>query len=249
MGRGKHSAYGGEDYSFNSSYKSSFESKSEPDFEPELEDNEISFLEDDDDNFPKKKIIIIIAIIIVIVITIFAIYKIFFDKPEETVTNEPTITEEKMAERIAGYQVLGKIIIKDLNVEQYILNSTEEEALKNGVGKLYGATLNNYGNFCIAGHNFDKVFKDLGELEIGDEFTIVDKNLDETTYEIKDIYTVEPDDLKCLMQNDDKIEITLITCENGATTRLIVKAEEKSNVKYNTNENVTNTNLDAKENV
>lgn len=247
MGRGKHSSYGGEDYSFNSNYESRFESKSEPKFEPKLEDSEVSFLEEEE--FPKKKIIIIISIILVIIIAIFAIYKIFFDKPEETVTEEPAITEEKMAERVAGYQVLGKIVIKDLNVEQYILNSTEEEALKNGVGKLYGATLNNYGNFCIAGHNYENVFKDLTEMEVGDEFIIVDKNLEETTYEIKEIYTAEPDDLKCLMQNEDKIEMTLITCESGATTRLIVKAEEKSNVKYNTNENVTNTVSDAKENV
>lgn len=247
MGRGKHSAYGGEDYSFNSNYESRFEAQSESKFDQKLEDNEVSFL--DDDGVSKKKVIIIISIILVIIIAIFAIYKIFFNKQEDTITQEPAVTEEKMAASVAGYQVLGKIIIKDLNVEQYILNSTDEEALKNGVGKLYGATLNNYGNFCIAGHNYENVFKDLAEMEVGDEFIIIDKNLEETTYEIKEIYTAEPDDLKCLMQNEDKIEMTLITCENGATTRLIVKAEEKSNEKYNTNENVTNTVSDAKENV
>ena len=45
-------------------------------------------------------------------------------------------------------------------------------------------------------------------------------------YEIKSIYSVEADDLKCLLQDDTKIEITLVTCENGSTTRLVVKAEE-----------------------
>ena len=76
----------------------------------------------------------------------------------------------------------------------------------------------------------------------------LDKNLEETTYEIKEIYSVEPEDLKCLIQDENKIEITLITCETGATKRLIIKAEEKNNNIEN-DTNATNTNSDAKENV
>ena len=63
-------------------------------------------------------------------------------------------------------------------------------------------------------------------MEVGDNFTVIEKDLKETTYEVKEIYTVEADDLKCLLQNEEKIEITLITCNNASTTRLIVKAEE-----------------------
>lgn len=227
MGRGKHSS-SNDDYSFNSKFE-----------------KEINYEEE----ISRKKILIIVAIILVIIMTFFAVYKIFFDKkePEPIVQEGTIISEPKMEESIAGYKVLGKILIKDLNVEQYILNSAEENALENGVGKLYGETLNNYGNFCIAGHNKEGIFEKLAELEIGDEFVIIDRDLEETTYEVKQIYSVEPDDLKCLIQDENKIEITLITCENGATTRLIVKAEEKAN--NVTNENVENTVSDSKENV
>lgn len=231
MGRGKHSSSREEDYSFDSKFER------EMDFDYEEEE------------FSKKKIIIIVAVILVIIIAIFAIYKIFFAKQPEQVHEEtPSVSELKMVESVGGYKVLGKIVIKDLDVEQYILNSAEDKALESGVGKLYGETLNNYGNFCIAGHNKENFFEKLPELEIGDEFVIIDRKLEETTYEVKEIYTAEPDDLKCLMQNEEKVEITLITCENGATTRLIVKAEEKTNRKDTTNENVTNTISDAKEN-
>lgn len=233
MGRGKHSSSKVEDYSFDSKLNT-----------------EIEFDYDEEEDNSRKKIIIIIAIILIVIMAIFAIYKIFFANQKEQVIEEAEpVSELKMVESVEGYKVLGKIIIKDLNIEQYILNSVEDKALENGVGKLYGETLNNYGNFCIAGHNKENFFEKLSELEVGDEFTIVDRKLEETIYEVKEIYTVEPDDLKCLIQNEDKVEITLITCENGATTRLVVKAEEKIDDKDNTNENVTNTTSDAKENV
>lgn len=205
-------------------------------------------LDFDEDDSKKKKILIIVAILVIVIMAIFAIYKIFFDNKEEVVeTNEPAVVNT-MQSSINGYQVLGKIVIKDLNIEQYILNSTEEKALDSGVGKLYGGSLNSYGNFCIAGHNKENIFERLSELKVSDEFTIVDKNLEETTYEIKEIYSVEPEDLKCLIQDENKIEITLITCETAATKRLIIKAEEKNNNIEN-DTNATNTNSDAKENV
>ena len=55
------------------------------------------------------------------------------------------------------------------------------------------------------------------------------------------------------MQDDSKIEITLITCEDASTSRLIVKAEEKNSIKksdtdYMNTTDTTNTVSDADEN-
>ena len=66
----------------------------------------------------------------------------------------------------------------------------------------------------------------LNELLVGDSFTIIDKDLTETKYEIKEVVSVEPDDLTVLLPNEEVMQITLITCENGSTTRLVVKAEK-----------------------
>lgn len=236
MARGKHSS--------DSGY--SFESK----FEQEMDYG----YEEDESVITKRKIIIILSIVAVILVAILVAYLIT-SKDEEIPTNveenDTAIQEENdMIETVAGYDVLGKIIIEDIGVEQYILDSTEDTALEKGVGKLYGGTLNNYGNFCIAGHNYENVFQKLSEMEVGDNFIIVDTDLSETTYQIKEIFSAEPDDLKCLLQNDEKVEITLVTCENGATTRLIVKAEEllNANINNTTTEDNTNTVSDAKEN-
>lgn len=183
----------------------------------------------DDEGMPKKKFII--AGIIIAVIAVVALIFVLTSKEEvptntvQNVTNTQT-SVDSMIETHYGYDVLGKIKIDSIGVEQYILDSKQDLALEYGVTKLYGGSINNYGNFCIAGHNKDGIFKRLEELNVGDTFTIVEPNYKETKYEIKSIYSVEADDLKCLLQDDTKIEITLVTCENGSTTRLVVKAEE-----------------------
>lgn len=183
--------------------------------------------DDYEEGITKKKIIIIIAIIVVAIIAIVCLVIGMQDDEEKTEnTVETNTVAEQMINTYQGYNVLGKIVIDKINVEQYILDSTENKALEQGVIRLYGGSLNNYGNFCIAGHNKEGVFEKLGEMSIGDTFTIIEKNLTETEYKIKEIYSVEADDLKCLLQNDEIIEITLITCENASTTRLVVKAEE-----------------------
>mgnify|MGYP003292487220 CR=1 FL=1 len=174
----------------------------------------------------KKKIIIGISVLVLIVAVLMLFFLKNDEKEENVVENNVIETNTTLENTYEGYNVLGKIKIEEFGVEQYILDSTSDDALEKGVIRLYGGTLNNYGNFCIAGHNKEGVFAKLEEMEVGDNFTVIEKDLKETTYEVKEIYTVEADDLKCLLQNEEKIEITLITCNNASTTRLIVKAEE-----------------------
>lgn len=216
----------------------------------DFENDYMDFGDEKEINF--KKVFLVISIILIIVIGGYFIYKYITKEETPEVPPETAQTEEhKLIDQVEGYKVLGKIVIKNLNIEQYILDSTADKALENGVIKLYGGTLNNYGNFCIAGHNYDNVFKELPKLEKGDKFIIVDKNLKETEYEIKETYSVEPDDLKCLIQDEGKIEITLITCEDIGTKRFIVKAEEVDSEESNSSTNTTqssNTASDAKEN-
>lgn len=176
------------------------------------------------------KILVVFTILFVIIGGGFAVKK-FLDNQNQI--QQPGETEQVSAvipaleSQYEGYEVLGKIKIEKLNVEQYILNSLDESALEKGVTKLYGGILNDYGNFCIAGHNYENIFQRLNELEVGDCFTIIDKDLSESEYEIKEILSIEPDDLTPLLPSENVIQITLITCENVSTTRLVVKAEKK----------------------
>jgi len=172
------------------------------------------------------KILIAITAIVVIIGGVFVVRKIFSPKPEEHKEEQTEVVEKKMESSIEGYKVLGKIKIDKIEVEQYILDSTDEKALKAGVGKLNGGSLNQIGNFAIVGHNFDKFFKRLPELRVGDTIVIIDKNMKETSYNVTDINEVDPDDLTPLLTQIGKTEITLITCQDGATKRFIIKAEK-----------------------
>ena len=239
---------------FKEKMKNIDENGNEKEFEPNFSDDEEEHIidhsrqrnyyaeeDDDEDDYEEDdnvlrglnkattavKILIAITALVVIIGGIFVVRKIFSPKPEKEVTEEPAaVVTPAMENVIEGYKVLGKIKISKIDVEQYILDSTDEKALKNGVGKLNGGTLNSIGNFVIVGHNYDKIFKRLPELKVDDEFIIVDKKMNETTYKIKDISRVDPDDLTPLLTTIGKTEVTLITCEDGATKRLIVKAEK-----------------------
>lgn len=195
-------------------------------YERKMDFTEANFWDEDESEINYKKIMIIAGIIIAIVVAGVLIYKFVINKPQSeevlpTGQNEPVT----MTSTIEGYSVLGKVIIPSLNIEQYILNSVDAKALQNGIGRIdNGASINNYGNFCLAGHNNQTIFANLDKLNQGDEIILVDRNMEESVYKVTEKFEVEPDNLECLLQNEEKIEVTLITCQDGATKRLIVKA-------------------------
>ncbi len=179
---------------------------------------------DVDTGFGVVKIIIAIVVILAIIGAVN-----LFGKDDETEEMPAVAANNEVSEAKTSYdyEILGKIIIDKIAVNQPILDSTEDAALEKGVIKLHGGNLNEEGNFCIAGHNEDAVFKRLDELAVGDEVKIADKQQQENTYKITAINTVQPTDLELLKTTPGKTQITLITCKNYATERLILTAEKK----------------------
>ena len=156
--------------------------------------------------------------------------------PQNTTNTIQEEVEEKkyedvdIPEKLGGYDVLGQLVIEKIGVRQNVLSKTENASLKLGVTKFYPpqVNINEPGNFCICGHNWNNILKRLDEMEIGEQFYIITRETKERIdYEIYDKYSCEPTDLSCLDQNQDgKKEVTLITCNPGGLTRLICKARE-----------------------
>lgn len=147
---------------------------------------------------------------------------------ENAIQEEIAIDIEQVPDKIASYNVLGTLVIDKIGIQKNILDKTTDESLNLSVTKFYGPKINEKGNFCITGHNYKDTFAKLDNLEINDTFYIVNKeNEQKVTYKIYDKYTVNPTELDCLDQNtDNKREVTIITCNPGGLTRLIVKARE-----------------------
>lgn len=122
--------------------------------------------------------------------------------------------------------------IKKINLSYPVLSETSEELLKISLNKLWGPKPNQVGNYCIVGHKYknNKMFGGLNKIEIGDIVELTDLDNNTVKYEVYNKYIVEPTDVSCTTQvTNGKREITLITCTNYGTQRLVVKAREQKN--------------------
>lgn len=149
---------------------------------------------------------------------------------EETKEIKKEYPKEEVALEYKGYDVLAKLEIPKINLETYVLKTYSNASLNISVVRFWGAKPNTEGNFCIAGHNFKNknMFHNLKDLSVGDNLYIIDNNVGRVEYEIYDIYMVLPDDVSCLSQETGGgKEVTLITCTNDSSKRIIVKAKEK----------------------
>ncbi len=131
---------------------------------------------------------------------------------------------------ITGTGIMGYIDIDKIGVELPIYHGVSKEILQVGVGHLPGSSLPVGGGstHCVlSGHRglpSAKLFTDLDELEIGDEFTItvLDRSL---TYKVDLISTVLPDETDDLQVVKGMDYCTLMTCTPYGinTHRLLVR--------------------------
>lgn len=192
----------------------------------------------------KKVINIILTLLIVmaIVVTGAIIYNYILSKQnddnlanvvmeieEQFLNNMNTNNAEPVKMQYNGYDVVGIINIPSINIKYPIINKTNDTTMKYSITKFSGGDINSIGNFTVAGHNNlnGTMFGKVKRLKIGDEIKMTDLYNNTVTYQIFDIYSVDPNDVSCLESVDENTrEITLITCTNGHLNRLITKARE-----------------------
>lgn len=146
---------------------------------------------------------------------------------KQSTENSKTVETEQIITEFKGYKVLSKIYIPKIELETYVLEEYSKQALLTSVTKFYGTNPNQIGNFCVAGHNYGpaNMFQNLKKLSINDEIYLTDLQGSKMKYVIYDIYTVLPNDTKCLSQKTNgQIELTLITCTLDSEKRIIIKA-------------------------
>ena len=131
------------------------------------------------------------------------------------------------------YTTEAIISIPKIGITYPVLSETSDALLEISVNRYWPEQdkmkPNEVGNYCIVGHNYrnGKMFGRLAELENGDIVELEDMTGRTIEYEVYNKYVVEPTDTSCTSQRTNgRKELTLITCTNYGTQRLVVKCRE-----------------------
>lgn len=124
----------------------------------------------------------------------------------------------------------GIIEIPKINLYYPVFSHLTEDLLKIAPCKFYGEQPDIDGNICIAGHNYDNslFFSKLSTLSLNDKIYIFDNAGTEYVYWVNDIYEVSNSDLSPIYNYEKNQKIlTLVTCNNFNSNRIILKANQK----------------------
>jgi len=138
-----------------------------------------------------------------------------------------TITSKKTYK---GYTVNGTMRIPKINFSYPVLDKVTKSSIETSVAILYGAGLNQVGNTVIIGHNYrnGQFFSNNKKLSKGDKIYITDYEGNQKTYEIYNKFETTPEDTSFYQRDTNgKAEITLSTCTDDSSARLIIFAREE----------------------
>ncbi|MFZ4451665.1 class D sortase [Salibacterium aidingense] len=130
-------------------------------------------------------------------------------------TAETVSAEEKGMEQIRGFsaekeEAFATLEIPKLDRTIPIVEGADEEALKNGVGHVSITALPGQDNQIVLSGHRDTVFRDFGELEIGDRY-IVEMPYGKYEYEIKEDKIVPEDDTSVIGERSEEV-LVVSTC-------------------------------------
>jgi len=144
--------------------------------------------------------------------------------------NVSTATSLYTAPNGKTYESIGRIVIPKIGVDYPIFSKSTDEWLKVSICKFHGGNINEVGNLCLVGHNYrnKRFFSKVPTLQMGDIIQITDLSNRTIEYEVYDMHTVYPNNRDDTTQyTNGKKEVTLITCTDDSTQRVIVKCTEK----------------------
>lgn len=184
-----------------------------------------------------KEIIILVVFILVTSFAIIEVKNLLNQEKVKSLTEEISISTPGKENNIFAIasdntplRVTGNAIavldIPAYSIRGQIVEGTDDETLKNYIGKFIGsADPGQIGNFALAAHNniYTELFRNLHKVQIGDKIRIVTKT-NEYIYTVTSTETVDPSRTDVL-KGGTKREITLITCTQAATKRIVVKGE------------------------
>jgi sortase A len=131
------------------------------------------------------------------------------EKPTTETDNGPSVGPDDFSP--ATGDAAGILHIPRLDAELPIVEGTHEDELEKGVGHYAGTAYPGQNDQIVLSGHSDTVFRDMGELEIGDILT-VEVPYGSYSYEITDTKIVDADDRTIIVPTAPDEVLTLSTC-------------------------------------
>ena len=145
-------------------------------------------------------------------------------KNETKAADTKAPVNEADAALLSSGDVIGLIEIEALELKYPVVEGADSKQLAYGIGHIPDtAAVGSKGNCVLAGHRgsrYGTYFKYLNRLAEGDVVKITDKEGNVHLYEVVSSEVVGPY-ANSVKAQGDKTELTLLTCENSGTMRLI----------------------------
>ena len=150
------------------------------------------------------------------------------DAPE--VTSDLDVTIQKIIDATGEDGVIGILEIPELDEELPIIGKWSYKLLKISVCRYKGPDPLEDGNLVIIGHNYKNGshFGRLSTLTVGSEIYLTNAATGERVrYEVYQIKSIASDAFSALKSYQGDAGLTLMTCKDNGTNRLLVRCEQK----------------------
>jgi len=148
---------------------------------------------------------------------------------EQPQVSQTTTNKTSSKTYYKGYQMIGTIQIPKTKVKAPIVDKVTVNSISAAAAYLYGPGLNKEGNTVIVAHNYRNgtFFSNNKKLAVGDKIYITDTDGEKIEYTIYNTYLTSDSDFSYATRNTGgKREISLSTCTNDPSKRLVIWAKE-----------------------
>lgn len=149
---------------------------------------------------------------------------------QNTTTDTTTDNTDSNVVTYKGFIQEGTITIPSTGLASPVLERATKNALEVAIAIQTGPGLNQVGNTVLAGHNYRNgtLFSNNKEIGLGDKIYIKDTSGLTVTYSVYEKTEILPEDASYINRDTNgKREITLYTCNDDSSMRIIIKAVEQ----------------------
>ncbi|MCD7763295.1 MAG: sortase [Lachnospiraceae bacterium] len=132
-------------------------------------------------------------------------------------------SDTEMAEiEIDGYAYIGTLSVSRFGLELPVMSEWSYPGLRIAPGRYSGSVRTD--DLVICGHNYERHFGNLKNLEAGDEITFTDVDGNSFDYVVDEVLILQPTDIEEMLDGaSDQWDLTLFTCTVGGQTRVTVR--------------------------